>query len=617
MENQRNLRSKTGASQANTNMAANDLHASKDTQLFKTPVKQLTKNEKGEKPLKIDKTTSSKKKATSNEIRDKKETMENPLNQQLFHKDVDREKSVEETEHINQTPKSSPAQTNLQNSTRKKMLSTRNGQLIVEIDDTLHPLEQHDQQVQRSRLHASLNSQQPPANDPYTEYQHDQSSQDGLSDAQESEEECDDEDNSSQDLTQILRELSSTVKRLEKTIGKIDKGSRTTNRQVSAIETIQSQDSVKIRGLVDKIDDQEDKINALIGIVIKQDQQIQALTNKIDVNYVKENKNNLFINGVAETPGEDCYREVTNFFKNVLKIEKPIHLTQAFRVGKGPKRPILAKLKTVGDKADIYTKTDKLREINRGRDNPYFIADQIPDAWAEKKRVNNFFKQQNARLPIAHQHQVEVKKGTLLINKKPYVPAVRALTTAERCNMSPEQKRVLRQLEIVEGPPEQHESSKFCGYAAEAYSTDKVQKLYEAMCLRVPDATHIMCAYRFPGLDLTESQGFIDNGEHGAGRLLLNLLQKNKIQNKVVFVTRHYGGQHIGPKRFQLIEKAASAAISILLKKESDARKPLTPEQLQELNQQIQQQASQRQQEQLQLAQNPWHQAPLNQEEDW
>lgn len=261
----------------------------------------------------------------------------------------------------------------------------------------------------------------------------------------------------------------------------------------------------------------------------------------------------------------------------------------------------------MADKANIYKKTERLKTVNRGRDHPYFVADQLPETWAEKRKTNNFFKQLNSKLPQAQQHKVDIKKGTLIINDTPFSPEVRAPTVVQLCGLTPERKRVLRDLEILQKGRKDVDDSVFAGFAAEAYSTQMIQKMYEAMFLRVPDATHIICAYRLPGVDIATNQGFVDNGEHGAGRALLSMLIKAKATNTVVFVTRHYGGRHIGAQRFQLIEKVAQVALAELTAIQERNRRPLNPQELQQLNDDIRAQEEQAQlQWEMQRA-HPWN----------
>ena len=50
------------------------------------------------------------------------------------------------------------------------------------------------------------------------------------------------------------------------------------------------------------------------------------------------------------------------------------------------------------------------------------------------------------------------------------------------------------------------------------------------------------------------SSCFVDDGEHGMGRAMRNKLQELGARNVAVFVTRVYGGKHIGPKRFSVVK---------------------------------------------------------------
>ena len=54
-----------------------------------------------------------------------------------------------------------------------------------------------------------------------------------------------------------------------------------------------------------------------------------------------------------------------------------------------------------------------------------------------------------------------------------------------------------------------------------------------------------------------------DDGEWGAGRMLLKLLRENNVTNSLVCVTRWYGGKHLGRTRFDLIKEAACQVLSI------------------------------------------------------
>ena len=47
-----------------------------------------------------------------------------------------------------------------------------------------------------------------------------------------------------------------------------------------------------------------------------------------------------------------------------------------------------------------------------------------------------------------------------------------------------------------------------------------------------------------------------DDGETGAGGVILRILKKQNWVNVIVVVTRWYGGKHLGPDRFKHVQDA-------------------------------------------------------------
>ena len=77
------------------------------------------------------------------------------------------------------------------------------------------------------------------------------------------------------------------------------------------------------------------------------------------------------------------------------------------------------------------------------------------------------------------------------------------------------------------------------------------------------DATHNIVAYRLcpTGDSSSLQEDFDDDGEHAAGGRLLLLMQKMKVYNRVVIVTRYFGGVLLGPVRFKHINDCAQEVI--------------------------------------------------------
>ncbi|KAH7079502.1 ribosomal protein S5 domain 2-type protein [Paraphoma chrysanthemicola] len=88
-------------------------------------------------------------------------------------------------------------------------------------------------------------------------------------------------------------------------------------------------------------------------------------------------------------------------------------------------------------------------------------------------------------------------------------------------------------------------------YVAHLLATDK----------KAARATHNMTAWRIKGPNNTSYQDCDDDGETAAGSRMLHLMQLMDVWDVMVVVTRWYGGVHLGPDRFRIINTAAREAL--------------------------------------------------------
>ncbi|KAJ8113504.1 hypothetical protein OPT61_g4379 [Boeremia exigua] len=88
-------------------------------------------------------------------------------------------------------------------------------------------------------------------------------------------------------------------------------------------------------------------------------------------------------------------------------------------------------------------------------------------------------------------------------------------------------------------------------YIAHLLATDK----------KAAKATHNMTSWRIKGPNETVFQDCDDDGETAAGSRMLHLMQLMDVWDVMVVVTRWYGGVHLGPDRFRLINTAAREAL--------------------------------------------------------
>ena len=75
----------------------------------------------------------------------------------------------------------------------------------------------------------------------------------------------------------------------------------------------------------------------------------------------------------------------------------------------------------------------------------------------------------------------------------------------------------------------------------------------------------MVCVYRLDNSDGADiySSDFHDDGEAGAGRHVLQLMERHNITCKAVFIARRYGGIRMGASRFTCYQRAAMSCLGI------------------------------------------------------
>ncbi|PVZ98990.1 hypothetical protein BB558_005004 [Smittium angustum] len=122
-----------------------------------------------------------------------------------------------------------------------------------------------------------------------------------------------------------------------------------------------------------------------------------------------------------------------------------------------------------------------------------------------------------------------------------------------------------KDIEIFQGEAVEKKKSIFIGFVAKVKSEKEVQEFKGKLLKnpRIEKATHNILAFRIKLDNGYYAQDNDDDGESAAGKRLLTLLVNIGADNVAVIVSRWYGGIHLGPERFKLINSAARSALEL------------------------------------------------------
>ena len=95
--------------------------------------------------------------------------------------------------------------------------------------------------------------------------------------------------------------------------------------------------------------------------------------------------------------------------------------------------------------------------------------------------------------------------------------------------------------------------SKYAVSGGPCSSPEDAQAFIKELCRtkRFAKATHNSWAFLQEGVPVKN-----DDGESGAGMVIIRMLERERLQNHIVVVTRWYGGKHLGGDRFRHVQDA-------------------------------------------------------------
>ena len=95
--------------------------------------------------------------------------------------------------------------------------------------------------------------------------------------------------------------------------------------------------------------------------------------------------------------------------------------------------------------------------------------------------------------------------------------------------------------------------SKYAVSGGECYTSDNAKIFIKQLCRhkKFAKATHNTWGLIVNGKPIKN-----DDGENGAGNIIVRMLEREELFNHIIVVTRWYGGKHLGGDRFRHVQDA-------------------------------------------------------------
>ena len=358
-------------------------------------------------------------------------------------------------------------------------------------------------------------------------------------------------------LNSTLTSINTEISDLKKTQGSISSFTPIWKAQIESA----------ISDAADVKDDLSFKVNLLTNVVIKQEQKIQELEDKLKSANQRELRSNLVIEGIEEDPGEtraSLQEKVEEFFKDQMEIEDTIDVLDIYHTNQADDKKVVVKLQHQSDKALIYRHASNLKGKESVKKKLFFAKDDLTTEQREQQTHFRLLRREGVEADDDLKFSMSMKKGHMYANNQLVVPKVLPPTAAEILHLSLDERQVIKAVKLAEGKHHAEQGSEFYSFAVKVKSVQEVKKAYMKVRIKHADATHVCCAYRLDKPNGPFKQESIDDGEIGASRVMMQVMKEKEVTQTAVFVVRHYGGKHLGKRRHDIYRFQTESALKAI-----------------------------------------------------
>ncbi|XP_061170378.1 uncharacterized protein LOC133179702 [Saccostrea echinata] len=300
------------------------------------------------------------------------------------------------------------------------------------------------------------------------------------------------------------------------------------------------------------------ELQLLKSIVVNLDRRVTKQEKEIVDLRERSMKDNILIHNLPEEDNENLNTKVHQLISEHLKLDVnfiKIHRNGPRLLGIKP-RTITGKLQDLNDKDRILTAQRAVREKDKKEKRekitiPFYITPQTPVQINESRRrlreINTQYRSNNVETKIIG-NKVVFPNGNVF-REKVTTPRAEDLLFVDEA-----EEEKFNEIEVVQSDSIHEGGNVFTAVATKVNTYAEVRHFYKKVMSdpNFASAHHNVLAYRIQDAQGNVRDGYCDDDEYGAGRRVVRLLGDQSATN-VAFVISRKSGNHIGPRRFDII----------------------------------------------------------------
>ena len=323
--------------------------------------------------------------------------------------------------------------------------------------------------------------------------------------------------------------------------------------------------------------DTNKQIELLVAIIVKQSKTLSHMQKRVLDQERRSMKSNILIHSVPEKANEDIDKIVITSLTKLGIPEDKISLDISHR--KGPPRnpgakprPIIAKMVKTKDTQFILERT-KLKKGEKPNPEALHVTPQVPEELREQQKklqsLADVFRKKDNKAKVA------VKGDHIVVNKEKIKDPVGTPSTQDILYMSDANKTAITNTPITTSQEVCEKGSRFWVLTTTVRNPEDARITYLKVrsMPQCATTTHLISAYLFAN----GCHSWEDDGDFGLGRYLLKIMENKGLTNRIIFLSREFGGVHLGQRRFDIVRELVDEVLTKEEKRKNSNAKTSSP----------------------------------------
>ena len=352
------------------------------------------------------------------------------------------------------------------------------------------------------------------------------------------------------DLKTELGEMKADIQALTTTGQASEEGKAKTQKIVTAIDDYEK----KLAANEVKWKNQEIRNTVQEGAIGRLNCIVTELQTKIERMEIQNAKKMLIISGFyASEKRNVCRQQLEYFFSHDMGVD--IEIEELYFSGSFTPPNIIITLQSQAEKRMIYRNIGKIKTFVNRDGRKIIFKDFLLAAEHEKRKYQEDVKRENESRSPELQQDISFRGNRVLISGMELPQYVTVPDPTKVLQMKQQELEKIMNLDVKYGPQLVAEGNTIMAAAKDVADFTDVNNAYLAVKLKYAGARHIVAAWNIPTELKIDGQNFCDDGDHGIGREILNMMKENDISHKAVFLIR-YCSKKLQQVRFDMYKTA-------------------------------------------------------------